>query len=411
MKQNIFFLFFFSAFLLVLAQSCKDDDNLNDDLVAQFSLETLPDIPYPPDNPFMQERVDLGQLIFYDPILGGEKNSSCAACHHPEFAFADGRQFGAGTSGVGLGPDRMLSVSNITGLPIDEEPRNSPTVFNTAFNLDANGNLTHLGFQFLDGRVEGLEVQATKPIGSRVEMRGDAYEEEAALDTVIARLRAIPEYVQLFETAFPDETPGQGIINEDTYGRAIAAFERELVTRNSPYDRFVNGEKDALSDAQINGLKLFFGKAKCSSCHNGPMFNDYKFTINGVPQEGGGKAVIPGDDTGREEHTGDPADRYAFRNLTLRNIELTAPYMHDGVFKTLKEVVQFYNNGCQPRHPQISDSMMDPALTTPLNLTDGEIDDLVAFIKALTDNGSLLPQKLMSVPDRVPSGLTPVFGN
>ncbi len=124
----------------------------------------------------------------------------------------------------------------------------------------------------------------------------------------------------------------------------------------------------------------------------------------------GGKDVIAGDDTGREEFTLDPADRYAFRNLTLRNIALTGPYMHDGVFSTLAEVVQFYNNGAQPRHPAVSDDMLDPVLNQPLGLTQTEVEAVVEFKRSLTDPGTALEPLLMTVPEEVPSGLPPVFG-
>ena len=129
-----------------------------------------------------------------------------------------------------------------------------------------------------------------------------------------------------------------------------------------------------------------------------------------MPQEGSGKGVLPGDDTGREEHTGEAADRYAFRTLTLRNVALTAPYMHDGVFETLEEVVRFYNDASQPRHPAVSDDMLHPVLRDPLHLTDEEIDAVVAFMRALTDPGTALPRHLVTVPAQVPSGLMPVFG-
>ena len=382
-------------------------------LIAEFNLQVLGPTPYPPNNAYNPDRVELGRLLFFDPILGGEKDVACGTCHHPDLAFADGRQFGAGTSGVGLGADRLVSVSALSGEIIDLEPRNSPTVFNAAFNADENGQPSHLGLQFLDGRVKGLEEQATKPITSREEMRGDAYEELATLDTVIARLRDIPEYVDLFAQAFPEEAAqveGAAVIDSSTYGRAVAAYERELVTRNSAYDRYVEGDENALTQVEKRGMVLFFTKAKCGVCHNGPMFSDYRFIVQGVPQEGGGKAVIPGDDTGREEHTLEAEDRYAFRTLTLRNIELTAPYMHDGVFATLEEVVRFYNDGAQPRHPAVTDDMMDPDLVQPLGLTDEEVSSVVAFMEALTDPGTMLDPTLLEVPETVPSGLTPVFG-
>jgi cytochrome c peroxidase len=390
---------------------------IDEDLRTRFGLETLGPTPYPPDNPPRQERIALGRLLFFDPILGGEKDVACGTCHHPAFAFADKRQFGAGTSGRGLGPGRVVSASSITQLPISLEPRNTPTVLNTAFNLDETGASSHQGFQFWDGRVKSLEIQATKPIGSRVEMRGDAYPgaddvaASAALDSVLARLREIPAYEALFANAFPGVAPpGGSAIDSSTYARAIAAFERELVTRNSPYDRFVDGDDGALSALQKQGLELFFTKARCAECHGGPMFTDFKFVVQGVPQEGVGKNVIPGDDCGREEATLDPAHRYAFRTPTLRNVELTPPFMHDGVFHTLDEVVRFYNDGARPRHPTVTDAMLDPRLRDPLGLTEDEIRAVVAFLEALTDPGTALDPTLLTVPVSVPSGLAPVFG-
>lgn len=423
-----------SACLIILvslsAAGCSEDEDdepttgpsVEDHLRETYALKTLPRIPYPPENEARQERIALGRLLFYDPILGGEKDVSCGTCHHPAFAFADRRQFGAGTSGRGLGPDRILSVSSVSALAVELEPRNTPTIFNTACNIDSHGNMSHMGFQFWDGRVQSLEIQATKPITSRVEMRGDAYgmdEETAAavsLDSVVARLQAIPEYVRRFREAFPveaaqvDAGTRASVIDSTTYGRAIASFERELVTNNSPYDRFVRGDDDALTTVQKRGLELFFTKARCSECHSGPMFTDFQFVVQGVPQEGTGKALVPGDDLGREEHTLDPADRYAFRTPTLRNVELTPPFMHDGVFETLDEVVAFYDAGALPRHPQVSTEMLHPSLRQPLGLTEDERIALVEFMKALTDPGTALDPFLLTVPERVPSGLTPVFG-
>ncbi|MBA2566115.1 MAG: cytochrome-c peroxidase [Gemmatimonadetes bacterium] len=379
----------------------------------RFGLRALGEIPYPPDNPRFAARIALGRLIFFDPILGGEKDVACGTCHHPGFAFADGRQFGAGASGTGLGPDRVVSASLLTGLPIGLEPRNSPTVLNAAFNADEGGLPSHTGFQFWDGRVRGLEEQARVPITSRVEMAGDAYPAEAARDSVVARLRGVAEYVRLFREAFPAEAAGLAgseVVSMDTYGRAVAAYERELVTRSTPFDRYADGENGALTQQQKLGLEVFFTKARCSSCHGGPIFSDFRFHVLGVPQEGEGKSVIPGDDTGREEHTSSTADRYAFRTPSLRNVQLTAPYMHDGVFATLDEVVRFYDRGARPRHPAVSDGRLDPLVREPLSLTDEEVKALVDFLEALTDPGNSLDPTLLTVPASVPSGLTPVFG-
>jgi cytochrome c peroxidase len=140
------------------------------------------------------------------------------------------------------------------------------------------------------------------------------------------------------------------------------------------------------------------------------MFSDFRFIVQGVPQEGTGKAVLPGDDTGREEATANPSDRYAFRTPSLRNVALTPPYMHDGVFNTLEDVVRFYNDGAKPRHSLVFDGMLTPPLADSLHLTDAEVLAIVSFMEALTDNGSMINPMLLTVPDAVPSGLMPVFG-
>ena len=409
----------FGLAALLVAVGCRDgfagpsDPGPDDELRRRFDLRALDEIPHPPDNPRFAARIALGRLLFFDPILSGEKDAACGACHHPSLAFADGRQFGAGASGVGLGPDRVVSASALSGQPIGLEPRNSQTVLNAAFNADEAGLASPLGFQFWDGRVRGLEEQARVPITSRTEMAGDAYPAEAARDSVVARLRGIAGYVRLFREAFPLEAEllaGSEVISMDTYGRAVAAYERELVTRNSPFDRYARGEDGALTQQQKRGLELFFTKARCSSCHGGPMFSDFRFHVIAVPQEGGGKDVLPGDDTGREEHTLNPADRYAFRTPTLRNVELTAPYMHDGVFVTLDDVVRFYDQGARPRHAAVSDALVDSLVREPLFLTDEEVSEIVEFLAALTDAGTALDPVLLTVPESVPSGLKPVFG-
>ncbi len=386
-----------------------DDDQLR----QQFGLVPLGPVPQPPDGPASAERIELGRLLFFDPILGGEKDVSCGTCHHPAFAFADGRQFSAGVSGVGLGPARTLSLSAISGRPIALTPRNSPTVLNAAYNSDSMGRPSHLGRQFWDGRAAGLAEQARGPITSRLEMAGDAYGADVARDSVVARLRGNSEYVQRFRDAFPVEaasSPGGDIITMDTYGRALAAYQRELVTRNSAFDRYAAGDDGALTRQQKHGLELFFTSALCNQCHNGPMFSDFSFRVVGVPQEGTGGSVLPGDDVGREEHTGLVADRRAFRTPSLRNVELTAPYMHDGVFTTLDEVIRFYNDGASPRHAGVSTSDLDQLVARPLGLSAADRDALVAFLRALTDPGSGLEPLLRTVPASVPSGLRPVVG-
>ena len=386
---------------------------IDDKLRLRFLLQPLGDVPQPPGDAGTADRIELGRLLFFDPVLSGEKDVACGTCHHPAFAFADGRELGAGASGTGLGPARLVSSSTLTGTAIGLEGRNSPTVLNAAFNADENGRPSHLGLQFWDGRAAGLEVLARGPLTSRTEMAGDAYSAEVARDSVVARLRVIGEYIERFREAFPAEAAlasGAEVITMDTYGRAVAAYERELVTRNSAFDRYARGDDEALTKRQKLGLELFFTKARCAQCHSGPMFSDFGFRVIGVPQSGPGGTVITGDDVGREEHTKSATDRYAFRTPTLRNVGLTAPYMHDGVFATLEDVVRFYDRGALPRHVEIAADALDPLLRTPLGLSDGEVAAIVDFLEALTDPGSDLDPGLVAVPDRVPSGLAPVFG-
>jgi len=394
------------ACLSLVLSSCGSPEGPDPaDLRARFDLEALGAVPYPTDNQYNADRVALGRLLFYDPILAGEKDVACGTCHHPDLAFTDGRQFAAGVSGTGFGAGRTLSTSAVTGDPIPLVGRNALSVLNTGLaerDEDARAD----ALMFWDGRAVGLEGQVLVPIASRREMRGDAYEAAVALDSVAARLSQIPEYVTRFTAAFPGETA----ITSNTLARAVAAYERELVTRDAPFDHFVAGDDDALTASQLRGLELFFTRAKCFICHHGPMFSNYQFMVTGAPQEGPGKDVIPGDDTGREEHTGLLEDRYRFRVPSLRNVEITPPYMHDGVFHSLTQIVEFYNAGAQPRHTSVSDDDVEVVIRTPLGLTAEEVEDVVAFLRSLTDPGRLLDAELVTVPAIVPSGLTPLFG-
>lgn len=423
--KRVFYLLIFILFLSVLfLPSCGDDDKspVNPgvhELVERFNLETLPEIPYPPDNQYNPDRIELGRLLFYDPILSGEQRSTCGTCHHPAFAFGDDLDLPVGVSDSKvIGPGReLIGPSKVTGDDIELTPRNSPTIFNVAFNSDTLGRINHLGVTFWDGRAKGLEAQAKLPPTSRAEMRGDRWSPMAAILFITTALNRNENYVELFKKAFPKEAKEfedgvrQIFIDEHMYARAIAAFERELVTRNSAYDRFIKGQSDALTDQQKLGLELFFTKGKCGDCHTGPMLSDFKFHVVGVPTNGPGKNVIPGDDCGREEFTKQPSDRYAFRTPTIRNVSLTPPYMHNGILETLHDVMKFYNEGSHPRHHALlEDNLLHASVREPLGLTDEEIDAIVAFMESLEDNGTLLNPKLLEVPSEVPSGLEPLVG-
>ncbi len=368
----------------------------------------------PPNNRPSPARADLGRLLFFDPILSGERDVSCAVCHIPERAFSDGRPRSVGAGGgAALGPARPVGVSRLTGQPFAESARNAPTVLNAGFlgaGADADAVApgdAYAGFLsvlFWDGRSEkGLEGQALHPLGARDEMAGDAYPFRDAHWTVLARLRAIPDYERRFRAAFPELADEATAITSSSLARAIAAFERTLVTPDAPFDRWLAGDDGALDAAATRGKALFFGRAGCAACHRGPMLSDFSFAVVGAPQAGPGLPEARGDDIGRAAVTGDDADRYAFRTPPLRNVALTAPYFHAGTAASLAEVVAFFDRGGNDRG--LPPSTLDRRLR-PLGLPAEERADLVAFLGALTGR----PPDV-AVPAAVPSGLVPVVGD
>ena len=417
------------------------------DIIERFGLGPLPGIPYPANNRHNPERIALGKLLFFDPILGGESapwvkaaagkdpyrfranDMACATCHHPDFGFADGRRLSAGVSGgqfdeTDLGPARVVpGHSIITSHPIGIVPRNAPSIFNTAFNGRNSPIPSAQSFMFLDGRVtEGLEEQAVLPITSRDEMAGDAYPGELAQDSIVSRIRAIPEYVARFAQAFAGDVTDASDIEIGHVARAIAAYEREIVTPNSRYDRFVAGQFDTFNDVERLGFELFFGKGLCGDCHSGVMLSDFTMRVQGVGDEY--ESIHPGFE-GKNGEGGDfgrfhadPVEfanqKFAFRTLTVRMAELTGPYFHSGSARTLHEAVEFYNRG--GLGPQdISDETLaaagvvrDPSIR-PLDLSPMEVDAIVAFMKTTTAPVQPGPSglDLTSVPIRVPSGLLP----
>lgn len=447
-----------------IGAGCGDDNGTSPEqagdsfqsIIDQFDLDPLPAISYPPNNTFNAERIALGKLLFFDPILGGESapwikeaagrdpfrdranDVACATCHLPQFAFADGRRLGAGVGGaqlndLDLGPFRVVpATSLVTGDDVGTEPRNSQSILNSAFNgLDSNVPRFE-SFMFMDGRVtHGLEEQAGKPITSRDEMAGDAYGRPdlgplltapMIQDSVVNRIRGISGYLERFRQAFAGEVEVAADIELDHVTRAIAAYERELITPDSRYDRFVAGDRSAFSATEKRGFELFFTKGRCGACHNGPMLSNFTFRVQGVGDEydsilpGFGGKNGSGGDFGRF-HADEQAFaelKFAFRVLTVRNVELSAPYFHSGSAGTLREVVEFYNRG--GLGPQdISNATLaaagatrDPDIT-PLDLTEGEIDAIVAFLKTTTApvQRGPLGVDLVETPRRVPSGLLP----
>lgn len=302
----------------------------------------LPAVTIPADNPQTAAKVALGHQLFFDPRLSADNTISCATCHEPSMAWANHNPVDTGFRGR-------------TGT------RNSGTILDSAY----------MDFQFWDGRARTLEEQSLGPIHNPAEM-GET------LEDVVRELNAIAGYRRQFNEVF-----GTGV-TVDGLARAVAAFERTVLSGPSPYDRYVAGDKTAMPPAAIRGLRLFGGRARCRTCHQGPMLSDQGFHNIGVGMD------RPAPDVGREGVTKDPKDRGKFKTPSLRNVALTWPYMHDGSVRTLAGVVDFYNRGGVPN------PTLDVFVTT-LDLTDEEKQQLVAFMEALT--GTMPAIERPALPD------------
>src|SRR5215470_623460 len=317
------------------------------------------------DDKFAQ-RVELGRLLFFDPVVSGNNDMSCATCHHPDLGFTDSRGQSMGKGGHGVGPERAGG---------DALRRGSPTIWNAGFNFK----------QFWDGRAADLEEQAAGPITNEHEMASNP-------DDVVKKLRAIPEYAGRFDNAFGGAQGSS--ISLDSVTKAIAAFERTLTANNSTFDRFVAGDRNALTASQKRGFNLFrSGKTRCFECHGMPTFNNPDFKVIGVPDLDSQEP-----DYGRSEIAGGDGYKRAFKVPTLRNVVLTAPYMHNGRFTTLEQVLDFYSKGGGPGMGLATPNLDDKI--RPYEITAQEKEDLIAFLASLTDES-----KLPAFPERVPSGL------
>ena len=353
---------------------------------AACGLDPLPDtrlaalpVVSPPSNPSAQGRAiaELGRLLFFDPLLSATRDTACATCHHPRYGWADGRSTPLGAHSRGLGPERRMSPSH-TFPPL---PRNTPTILNVAFNGIQTGQTYQPAAapMFWDNRVLSLEAQAMIPIRSREEMRGDACTEPQAVTQMVGRIAAVQAYRNLFAQAFKSDVSAERVT------LSLAAFQRTLIAPTTPFDRFMRGDTTAMTPLQQRGMQAF-QRAGCALCHNGPMLSDYKLH---------GLGVIDASTT-----------RQDFRTPTLRQLPHTAPYMHNGSFKTLEDVLQFYDlmmdavsetlDGADQNHPPL-----DPLLRH-LNLQPEDHEPILAFLQALsTDDYD------RSVPAEVPSGLPP----
>jgi len=321
-------------FIIIFAAGCgKDEETPLDPGDAVITLDVPKGFPYPnipPDNLPTANRINLGKKLFFDPILSRDSSKSCNSCHHTDKKFTDGLA-------LSIGIDGNLTL------------RNSMTILNTAYQP----------YFFWDGGAPTLEQQTLAPIENPLEMDFD-------VNLVVERLIQHSEYPELFQKAY-DLPP-----SPYTLVRAISNYERSLFTKKSRYDEYLyDNNTSALTASEINGMTIFFGEqGECFHCHGEYNFTDYSFKNNGL--------YLSYADSGRARITTNSSDVGKFKVPSLRNVEHTAPYMHDGSRATLEDVIEHYNTGGQP-HPNKS------GLIQPLNLTPQEKIDLVNFLKSLSD--------------------------
>lgn len=394
--------------------------------------------PLPAPPAVRRPLVLLGQVLAFDPILSGTKDISCMTCHVPRFGTGDGKSLSIGQGGAGLGPPR----SHPQGVFI---PRNAPPLYNLGamrhlfwdgrVSVDAQGNFhTPAGAQLTSGMTDVFEFGAISalplfPVTNRFEMRGFTGNELAAIADddftgiwagVMTRLGAIGEYRDRFEAAYPG-TRFQDMTFAHASNAIAAFFVDQLSFRNTPWDRFLAGNDQALTPRQLDGAKTFL-QLKCSECHGGPAFSDEKFHNVAVAQigPGQGNGIDGRDDFGRMNVTGNPEHRYQFRTTPLRNVELTAPYGHDGAILDLREFIEHYSEShlkllaFDPSRlepllqgtlvPNASDILAtrDPIIEGVV-LPDELVDKLMDYMSALTDEAARDARRI--TPNRVPSRL------
>jgi cytochrome c peroxidase len=402
-------------------------------LAAEVRLLTagrgITELPKPPQ--VRPALVQLGQALAFDKLLSGNRDISCMTCHLPSLGTGDARSFSIGQGGTGLGPDRTHPEGAFI-------PRNSPQVFNLfavtdlfwdgRVSRDVAGNYhTPAGLHLTSAMTQVFEFGAVSaqplfPVLSREEMRAFGGNELAAIPDdqeqqiwagLMARLGAIPEYRHMFEKAYPGKR-----FEQMTFAHASNAIAGFLIDRlsfnNSPWDRFLRGNDEAMTQVQLQGAKNFMS-ARCSICHNGPALTDNKFHNVAVAQFGPGKGdgLLKNDDFGRFRESGVAADKYAFRTPALRNVELTAPYGHDGAFFSLREFVDHYSesdikltNFTLAGETVLANKAEILATRDPLLegvvFAPQTVDEVTEFMKALTDPSA---RNLAGVvTGRVPSG-------
>lgn len=427
--------------------------------VAADMAAMRPDLgPVPQFVPVNPASAALGQLLFYDPILSGNGNISCATCHHPRFDTSDGLSLGIGEGGQGLGPERGVNRANP---PEQRIPRNAPALFNLGAaeftvmfhdgRLEADpthpdGMRTPLGQEMLSGFDSVLSAQSMFPVLSGDEMAGHYSENDVsqsvrlghlslpggAWDKIAARVVAIPDYRAGFDALLGQGAP----VDFTDISNVIADFIRvEWRADDSAFDRFMLAG-DPMSDAATRGMALFYGAAGCSRCHSGWFQTDHGFHAIAMPQIGPGKAArfeTHARDEGRMRVTGDPADAYRFRTPSLRNVAKTGPYGHAGAYTRLEDVVRHHLDPVAALQaydialaslpelgpdigpdiavkdlaiqsdPSEVQAIADANELSPISLSDDQVADILAFLNALTDDSWQVDR--LGVPDRVPSGL------
>jgi cytochrome c peroxidase len=401
-------------------------------LATGVALGATPDLPEPVtdrdyyyDAQPASDKVELGRMLFFDKILSGNRNISCATCHHPAFASGDGLALPLGEGAIGLGTDRQTG-SDPAAAVAGRVPRNSPGLFNLGareferlfhdgrVETDPHGYfeggfVTPAKWKLPSGLDNPLAAQAMFPVTSPMEMAGNKGENPVAdaislnnaagpggaWELLAKRLQAIPEYVELFRRAYPDDVREAGDIRFVMAANAIAAFETMAFRADdAPFDRYLRGDADSLTSNEVQGMRLFYGEAGCDTCHSGKFQTDHEFHAIAMPQIGPGKAdgrdpsywnetginaVL--EDFGRGRVTVRPADNYKFRTPSLRNVATTGPWSHAGAYDSLETVVRHHLDPVASLHAY----ELDEGLLPPL----GEVIELTA-------SGSRLSQRFMA---------------
>ncbi|WP_422081917.1 cytochrome-c peroxidase [Ulvibacterium sp.] len=435
--------FIIAVFLLAVAfEHLSLDDRLRQ-VIDEYKLKAYVEVPK-----IDSSKVQLGRMLFFDKVLSGNHDVSCATCHHPSLKSGDNLQLAIGVGGYGLGRNRIMGEGR------DRVPRNSPEIFNRGSE--------EWHTMFWDGRVSGiaetgflspadeklpygldnvLAAQAMFPVTSRDEMRGEIGDvdifggqnelslisnaaPQSVWQALMRRILSFPGYRKLFRDAYP-ETPLEKLGFQHA-ANAIAAFEiKEFTFIDSPWDKYLRGDLNALDDSAKRGALLFYGKANCAECHSGNLLTDQEFHNIGIPQFGPGKDNAAPLDAGRFAETGNPNDRFAFRTPPLRNVAITGPWMHNGAYGSLEEAIRHHLDPktALERYDvnQLSEELrttykgdssviervlenLDPLVKNPINLTSQDVKDVLAFMESLTDPSAndlsgLIPKE---VPSKLP---------